>query len=505
MISLIAAIVALALPPIYTSTATILIEEQEIPQDYVMTTVTSFAEQRLQTITQRIMSYTKLLEIIERFGLYSDLRKKRTNEEVVTKMRKDIALNTISAEVVDRRTGRPTTATIAFTLAYEGKDPRTVQQVANTLMSLYLEENLRVRERQAEGASEFLENEMEDLQARVAELEAKIAAFKKEHLNELPELLEMNLQGLERTERDIERLKDRLGTLKEREGYLQVQLASLPLESENQDLRRLNELRTELAYLETRFSDKHPDVIDAKAEIAELEKRVGSSGEGPSSPGTGLPSEATDRQHNPAYVTLASQLASTEADIKSVKEQIADLEERWEDYRRRVEATPKVEETYTSLLAERNNTQRKVNDLMAKVMEARVAHGLEKEQKGERFTPIDRPRFPEKPSNAMTRLAVFLVGVVLGLAAGVGTAAVREYTDDAVHSAGRLTSATSFPVLTMIPEIVTERDRAKKKTRQKYLLAGALIAVVGGVVLFHFVVMDLDVFWIRVMRRITLL
>jgi uncharacterized protein involved in exopolysaccharide biosynthesis len=216
MISLIAAMVALALPPIYTSRATILIEEQEIPQDYVMTTVTSFAEQRLQTITQRIMSHTKLLEIIERFGLYSDLRKKRTNEEVVTKMRKDIALETISAEVVDRRTGRPTTATIAFTLAYEGKNPRTVQRVANTLMSLYLEENLRVRERQAEGASEFLENEMEDLQARVAELEAEIAAFKKEHLNELPELLEVNLQGLERTERDIERLKDRLGTLKER-------------------------------------------------------------------------------------------------------------------------------------------------------------------------------------------------------------------------------------------------------------------------------------------------
>ncbi len=124
---LLALIVALALPPVYKATSTILIEEQEIPADYVITTVTSYVEQRLQTINQRIMSTTRLLEIIDRFNLYADLRDKRTTEEIVAEMREDVMLEPISTDVVDKRTGRDMTATIAFTLSYEAKeDPATV-------------------------------------------------------------------------------------------------------------------------------------------------------------------------------------------------------------------------------------------------------------------------------------------------------------------------------------------------------------------------------------------
>ncbi|MBU0482803.1 MAG: chain-length determining protein, partial [Proteobacteria bacterium] len=151
-----AAVVALALPSVYKSTSTILIEEQDIPAEFVMTSVTSYAEQRLQSIHQRIVSYTKLLEMINRFNLYPDLKERWTTEEIVEKMREDIILEPISTDVVDRRTGRPSVATIAFTLSYEGKSPQVVQRVANTLASLFLEENLQVREKQATETSEFL-------------------------------------------------------------------------------------------------------------------------------------------------------------------------------------------------------------------------------------------------------------------------------------------------------------------------------------------------------------
>ena len=185
---IVVAVVALVIPPRYRSISTILIEEQEIPRDYVASTVTGFAEQRLYSINQRIMSTPKLLEIINKFNLYADIRAVKTTEEVITRMRKDIKFKTVSADVIDPRTGRPTPATIAFTLSYEGKNPALVQKVANVLASLYLEENLKAREQQTQGTSQFMEEETKVVKARLDEVDAKIAEFKRRNLNTLPEL-----------------------------------------------------------------------------------------------------------------------------------------------------------------------------------------------------------------------------------------------------------------------------------------------------------------------------
>ncbi len=493
----ISAMVAVALPPIYKSTSTILIEEQEIPTDFVMATVTSFVEQRLQSIHQRIMSTTRLIDIINRFNLYSDLKEKLTSEQIVDKMRKSIKLETISAEVVDRRTGRPSSATVAFTLTYEGKGiPDKVQRVANVLASLFLEENLRVRERQTKETSQFLEDEMKKLKVQLDDVESKIATYKAMHINELPEVFQVNMQSLNNTERNIERLNQQLQSLKEREGYLQTQLASItPLEKMTEDKRRLRELRVQLANLETRFTDEYPDVIKTKEEIEKLEKRINNIDNN-----TGATDNLPD---NPAYITLASQLASTQAEIDSVKRQIINLNAKAQEYRRRIEATPKVEETYKALAVERNNTQAKYDDLVRKFMEAKVAHGLEKEQKGERFTIIDPARLPEKPYKP-NRLAIMMIGLVLGVAAGVAAASVREFTDSSVRSPEMLSTVTSFPVLAGIPEITTEKDIRRKKIMRGFQITGLIIAVVGGLFIFHFLVMDLNIFWAKLMRRLAL-
>jgi len=161
MVVLTAAIVALALPSIYKSTSLIHIEEQDIPNDFVKTTVTSYVEQRLQLIHQRIVSSPRLLDMINRFNLYPDLRKKWATEEIVAKMRDDITLEPISIETADTRRRGSNGITIAFTLTYEGKNPSTVHQITNILTSTFLEENLQDREKQATETTEFLENEME--------------------------------------------------------------------------------------------------------------------------------------------------------------------------------------------------------------------------------------------------------------------------------------------------------------------------------------------------------
>jgi polysaccharide chain length determinant protein (PEP-CTERM system associated) len=492
MIFIVAGVVALALPSIYKSTSTILIEEQDIPTDYVKTSVTSYAEQRLQSIHQRIVSFSKLLDMINRFNLYPDLKNRWTTEDIVSKMRDDITLEPISDDVIDRRTGRPSEATIAFTLSYEGKNPDVVQRVANTLASLFLEENIQVREKQASDTSEFLGQEMDKVKGKLTELDSKLAAFKKEHVNALPDLLQVNMQSLNNVESNIQRLGEQLRSTKEREGYLQTQLAGIPPMEEKKDKTRLDELKVQLVHLQTRFSDQYPDVIKTRAEIAELEKNLSKKDQ--------TSKQKNDQPDNPAYITLASQLSSTQADMASIQRQIREAEKTADMYRRRITDTPKVEETYKAILIERDNTQKKYNDLMGKHMEAKVAQGLEKEQKGERFTLIDPARLPETPDKP-NRLAIMLIGVVLGLGAGVGWASLREFTDLSIRDSESLALATSFPVLASIPEIKTREDLEREKKKRIAVIIGVVLCIAAGLLVFHFFVMDLNVFWAKLMRK----
>ena len=477
--------------PVYRSTSTILIEEQEISRDYVMATVTSFAEQRLQSINQRIMSSARLLEIIKRFDLYADKRNRWTTEEIIENMRKkDIKFDTVMADVIDRRTGMKTPATIAFTVSYEGENRQVVQQVANVLASLYLEENIKVVGQQTEGTSKFLEEEMNSVQAKLAALEKKIALYKERTPRALPELLQFNLQSLEAVDRNYEQLNDQLRSNREKESYLKTQLMTMAPDATNQDKERLKELRVKLIGLKARYSGEYPDVIKTKAEIVELEKKLQAQGS---------EETASDKPDNPAYVALAAELASIQSDIKSLKQQIEDLDKKRNDYRQRLEMSPRVEEGYRNLMAERNNTQLKYDDLMKKFMESRVARGLEKGQMGERFTLIDPARLPEKPVRP-NRPVVLLLGLVLGIAAGVGTAAVQETADDTAHGSEDLVKAFPFPVLVEIPEIVTAEDDQRRKKCLKMVVGTAALSAVVLVLIVQFYVMDLDVLWARVMR-----
>lgn len=494
IVLMIAVAVALLMPAIYRSEATILIEEQEIPTTFVSATVTSFAEQRLQQINQRIMSTTRLLEIIEQFDLYKKMRKKRTSEEVVEQMRNDVKLRQISAEVVNRRTGQPMTATIAFTLSYQGEDsPATIQKVANVLASLFLEGNLEVRERQTSETSKFLEDEMHRVQGELAEVEKGLADFKGLHINELPDLLQLNIQQLSSIENGMERLEEQLRGFKTQEGYLQTQLANLSPFMENTDRSQLRTMETELAKMRSRLSDEHPDVIRTMAAIQALKDKMVKNGTG----------KKIDREEpdNPAYITLSSQLAGIKTDIVSVRNQIEELKRTKAKYETRIENTPKVEREYRTIVTQQINLRAKSDDLMQKLMEAKVAHGLEKEQKGERFTMIDPPRLPEKPFKP-NRRAIALIGLVLGIGAGIGIAALSEFSDASVYNIEKLAISSGFPVLGEVPAIMHSDDLRRIRTRRIIVIVAICMVIIGAVLAFHFWVMDLYVFWAKVDRRL---
>lgn len=458
---------AYLLPSQYRSTATILIEEQEIPANLVQTTVTSYAQQRLQNIYQRIASTSRLLEIIRELQLYPELRHKITPDEIAAQMRKDILLDFIQAEVVDPKTGKGSSATIAFTLSYQGRSPEQTQKVVSVLTSLFLEENLQDREKTVSEASSFLQDEVNRVRESMVEVDGRIAAYKARHLNELPELFQVNMQSLHTIEVNSDRLFEQMRALREREGYLESQLASIP----RQELRkkRLDELRAQLTSLKTRFSDQYPDVIAIKAEIAKFNAESGAAEE--------------ENPDNPIYITLAAQLASTRAEIASLGKQMATNQQRSARYRNLLEATPRVEETYKALLNERDNLLQKHNELTQKHMEAQVAQGLEKEQKGERFTVVEPAQFPDKPASP-NRLAIILIGIVLGIGAGIGSVAFLEFNDQTLRSAEDFSRACGLPVLGVIPEILHHREKSRARKGRALQLVVLLINIaLAGVAL----------------------
>ena len=502
LITTLSVALAFLLPPVYRSSSTILIEQREIPSEFVTSSITTFAEQRIQSIHARILTATKLLELIDKFGLYADLRDKKTTDEIIEKMKEDIHLTPVNVEITDRRRGMTATATIAFTLSYEGENPTKVQQVTSTITSLFLREDIKVRKEQSSSAYDFLSTESQKVTAQISELEKKISAFKKENVEALPELFQLNRQTLDNIERNIEHHKSNLSALKEKRDEMEEELNNLPRYMEEtellrgqkyQDEKRLEMLEMELISLKTKFSDRYPDVIKLTEEIQNLKQKVKTSR---------AEDEKKEKQKNPAYVTLSSRLAGLRSDIASTRDQIAEMETRAEEYRQRLAITPKVEEKYNALASEKRNLYLKATDLQAKMMEARVAKEFDSKQKGERFSLVEAARFPEKPYKP-NRIAIVLIGMVLGLGAGVGMAALMEFSDSSFRKSQALTSLTGFPVLAEIPVIVTREDRKKQVRRRLVFALGGITLAVLSVFLFDQFIMDLDVLQAKIIRNLS--
>ncbi len=480
-INFIALLTAFLLPPIYQSSSTILVEDQEIPTQYVMTTVTSYVEKRLQEIKQKIMSSVRLKEVIDRYSLYQEDMGKKTVEEIIGNMRDDISVDLISADVIDQRTGRASKATVAFTLTFEGKnDPDKVQQVTSVLTSLFLEENIKSRERQVVEASSFFEEEKNKIEKEIQNTELILSKFKNDHINELPEVLSINMQDIRIITNEVDKLNEKLKALKKDEASINEQLSTVSSQLFEDD--RVNKIKLEINRLRSQYTDQYPPIVSLQKEIEKIEKQK--------------LLDKSNKTTNPAFTTLNAQLQSVQSEISSTKKQIELQEKRKAVLTGYINATPFVEQEYRKLLIDRDGLKSKYDDLMQKYMEAKIAQGLEREQKGERFTLIDPPRTPEKPYKP-NRLAILLIGFVLASGAGIGLTALIELTDDTIRSTQSIKNMFDIPILGTVPLILNDKDVAKiNKGRMKYIAIGAAL-LVTALLLFHFFVMDFYILWIK--------
>ena len=502
LVFIIIAAVALLLPSIYRASAIIMIEEQQIPQDLVMTTVETYAEQRVENIRQRVLSFGQLSNIINQHNLYSELQDKWLQEKIIEKMREDIQVNTLSTEIMDRRTGRPTAVTTAFTLSYEGKSPQDVLRVTNTLVSLFLEENLKVRQQRVAQTSDFLASEASRISQELTAADREVAEFKQQHVNELPELFQVNMQSLNSVEQSIERVRSELRSLKKQEGFLITQIAGTSphidgIDSHIRNRNMLQSLRVELSGLQQRYTDQYPDIATIKAQISKLEAITANG----SNLGNTPDSDQSSRPDNPSYISLNAQLSGIQASAKALEDQITSFEKKAEVFRERIRKTPQVEELYLVLMNRRISLQNKYNELIQKHQTARIAQELERDQKGERFTLVEPPRLPER-ADKPNRIAIFLIGFILAGGAGVGFVAIREFMDNSVRTAESLSALTGVPVLAGIPKIVTRKEQQQKQRKRIALFMAFIIAICGAVAAFHFFVMDLEIFLAKLTRKL---
>ncbi len=509
LVFFLAATLALILPPVYKSTATILVEAQEISEDFVRSTVPEYVQARLEAISRIVLSRENLLDMINRVNLYQDSEEQKTREEFIEEVRDAIKIEPVTAEVQDRRLER----TVAFTVSYEGKEPEKVMQVTNYLASLFMEINVRNRENKARTTVEFLENQAAELRSDIFEIESQVAVYKKEHINELPELMQLNLSTMEKLEREIEAKEELIKSLVNRKTYLEGQLATLEptLSKVSPDGKRittpeesLESLRSQYLSLSASLSEKHPDIINLKKQLAALEsevsrrkdlhqyrrrlaekenqlslmlekyseqhpdvvklkreiKRLQDKTQGFSSAQSVLNFE-NEQVHNPAYINLEIQINTTQMEIQSVRRELESLKKKYENYRRRVENTPKVEKEYLDLERNHGNSKEQYQQIMDRLLAAKEARDLEEGRKGEKFTLLEPGVTPEKPYKP-NRLAILLLGAVLAAGCGMGFGTVAEYMDHSVHRADELAEISGYTVLAVIPYLENSLGHTRK-------------------------------------------
>lgn len=463
---------AMFLPNIYRAAATVLVGRQQVSESFVKSSVTGELETRLRTISQEILSRSRLQDLITRFDLYPEMRARLPMEEVIERMRRDIHME--ERKEIQQAGGA---ATIAFTLDYRGRNPHAVATITNVLASMYVEENLALRERQAAGTAEFLRAQLEDLKKKLDEEERRVGQFKERHIGELPEQQEANLAALGRLNTELRlnsenqmRVTERL----ERE-TLTRQLAEAgritdPGAAPETMTTRLARLNRELMDLQTRFSERYPDVVRLKAEIATLEHMLAEKNpdEASATKSAASPKPSTSR--------LKRLRSEGESDILALQEEEKALRREIAVYQRRTDVAPHREQEFQELSRHYKTTKELYNTLWQRYQEAKVAQSMEQVKKGDQYRILDPAIVPKEPAGP-NRARVILIGLILSVVLAIGAIVLAEQLDDSFHSVDDLRAFSKIPVLVSIPRIVTEADASRTRWRFSLGAAAALMSV----------------------------
>jgi succinoglycan biosynthesis transport protein ExoP len=567
ILSIISAAVIYSLPATYRSEGLILIESQEIPSDLVKSTVTSYADQRIEVIKQKIMTTAKVMAMVKKYQLYPDLRKNQPVSAIVGVFRQNIQVKMVDANVTDPRSGRSSRSNIAFTVSFMDKSAQLAQKVANDLVTEFLNENARTRTDRAAETTKFLQEESNRFERKVQLLEKKIAEFKDKYSDSLPELLQYNLSMVERLQQELADNQNQIMVLKDQIMTMSLEMVNIQpyLDSQNRlslagekvttAEQQLLQVKAEYSRLSAKYSGNHPNVQQLKRQIDSLESDLGidTSEVDRLTMALGLATEdlnnlkqrysashpdvkvrqkqvqdlevelsqaesqakqtqkkdtksATQENQlmSPVYLQIKSKIDSSEREIIRLQSRQTEVNEKLADYEQRVVKTHQVKRAYDDLTRDYENNSAKYKELRAKQLEAELAQNLETENKGESFTLIEPPRVPSKAEKP-NRPKLLAMGVAVSVGTGFGLAILVEMLFGGLRGYNQISRVLGAAPLVVVPIIATLQDmQAKRSSRIKIIILIMLLFILS-IAGFHIWVMDLEVLWFKVMRKISAL
>jgi polysaccharide biosynthesis transport protein len=489
------------LPTTYQSEALILVEQQKVPDQYVTPNITGNLQTRLQSITQQILSRTRLQATIDRFHLYSrphGLGALLKDRDPIDQMRNDIKIDLVEAP------GNQGGFT-AFKMHYSAGSPEFAQEVNSELTSLFVEENVRSQQQLSENTTAFLENQLAEARAKMEEQETKVAAFKTKHMGDLPSQLEGNVQILAGFQAQLQNTQHTLEALKQQKMYLESMLqqyqsaqASLgggdPAVTPSQAPdKELLDMRRSLEHLRSRYTDDYPDIVAFKDEIAKTETlKKQTESEIVSRQRAGKATNAIESstveelQHgsSTAMMQIQSQLKANQLEIQDDELHEKELESEMSAYRARLNMTPETEQELVDISRGYEESKTNYGSLLQKQMQSQLATNLEQRQQGEQFSILDPPSLPDKPSTP-NHFRISLGGLLLGIVVGSALAAFLELTDVRVRQESDLQGVVPVRVLVGIPRLSTRQENQSRLMTQWLELgtavAMALLIVIGNI------------------------
>ena len=469
------------LPSLYKSSASILVESQQIPEDFVRSTITGVVDERIHFVQQKVLTRANVLAIIKKFDLYSDIAEDASATQLVEKFGENTELEITSADIGNRKT-----ATIAFDLVFYSPSPRQAQAVANELVTLYLGENVRTRSARAKETTEFLADEGNKLKAEMLKIEIQLSQFKQQNRETMPEVFEMNMALLERAERDYQTIVLVISALN-------TQLKALELQKIQQRSLLSGAGGASLADLERRLSEflvenqmEHPFAQQLKRQIDAAKSAASEN------------LELTDS--DPALAGINLQIETVTNKIDLLDGGKIRLEGKLAELERRIADMPSVEQAYTELQRDMDTLAVNYEEIKNKELEARIAESLETERKGERFTLLEPPVVPEVPSKP-NRPRFALVSLFAALGAAFSLVVLLEVLKPGLRGLAKFEDSLGFPPLVGVPFVETPMEMVADQRRSRTVLGGVVAAAAVFVVVIHFLFIRLDVLWFELTRN----
>ena len=488
------------LPPVYRSGTLILVEQPTVPQQYVVPNVSSDLQTRLNSITQQILSRTRLLHIIESLNLYKKERRRLNSYDLVDKMRKDIDIELVRSPEHDEEL-------TAFNVYFSANDPHVAQRVTNELTDLFINENLEARQQQSENTTEFLESQLREARQKLADQENRVREYKDRYLGELPGQLQSNLQILIGFQGELQAEQDALGRAKQQNAYLESLLtqyrsvtASLkPGEDPPTGLpaidQELDKLQAQMADLKSHYTDRHPDVRKLKKQITKNEKMrqdiaadLKEKAKNAQKDETSDSGTTGDLTRISPIMEVQSQLKANQIEMTNRQETIKALQAKISGYQGRLNQTPVREQQLADISRDYEQSKANYESLLAKKNQSELATNLEKRQQGEHFRILDPPSLPQKPYFP-NRLKLSFIGVLVGVLLGVGSVAGAEVTDDRVYNEKEFKKLAPAEILVEIPPLSTieeEQKQQRRDWRDLTVVCLMIVCMTLGVVVSYF-------------------